>query len=196
MLLLLLLYAQGPHLNDNSSDDDTPGGSKEGKRRSPSRPTISSSSSNGSKSGSEDAAAGSARWHAPLGDDGCPGDLAGLVKVDMPHKSNAGSCYLLRWPGGWKLQSGTITKFHAVTKPPVLLVSRAAGAARAGKCGGQGLQQDSSVRSDWFLFLRVFLRVLTSCTGSQHSVRAMLGWRGCPRCSTVLCGECFHASVQ
>jgi len=42
----------------------------------------------------------------------------------MPSRRNSSSgSYLLRWPGGWKLQMGTITKFPTVTKSPVLLVS-------------------------------------------------------------------------
>lgn len=76
---------------------------------------------NGAQQSAEDAAA--ARWFAPLPDDGVPGDLRSQVKVDTPDKQSASACYQLRWPGGWKLQRGTITKFPCVTKPPVLLVS-------------------------------------------------------------------------
>lgn len=48
--------------------------------------------------------------------------FAQVVKVDTPDKSDKNICYLLRWPGGWKLQSGTMTKFNTVSRPPVLLV--------------------------------------------------------------------------
>jgi hypothetical protein len=86
------------------------------------RASNGNSNGNGAQQGGEDAAA--ARWFAPLADSGVPGDLRSLVKVDTPDKQSAAACYQLRWPGGWKLQSGTITKFPCVTKPPVLLVRR------------------------------------------------------------------------
>lgn len=51
------------------------------------------------------------------------GLLCQIVKVDTPDKADKSACYLMRWPGGWKLQNGTITKFNTVSRPPVLLVS-------------------------------------------------------------------------
>lgn len=55
--------------------------------------------------------------------DSCHCPLFQAVKVDTPDKADKSECYLMRWPGGWKLQSGTMTKFNTVSRPPVLLVS-------------------------------------------------------------------------
>lgn len=110
-------FIQGPRLGD-SSDEDNPGGSKDSSRRR-SSVRANNGNGNGAQQSAEDAAA--ARWFAPLPDDGVPGDLRSQVKVDTPDKQSASACYQLRWPGGWKLQRGTITKFPCVTKPPVLL---------------------------------------------------------------------------
>jgi hypothetical protein len=128
-----VLCLQGPRLGD-SSDEDSAGGSRDSsKRRSSIRPN--SGNSNGKQQGGEDAAA--ARWFAPLADGGVPGDLRPLVKVDTPDKQSASACYQLRWPGGWKLQSGTITKFPCVTKPPVLLVRRGINTGRGNSGDGR-----------------------------------------------------------
>ncbi|KAF8054588.1 SPP2 [Scenedesmus sp. PABB004] len=63
--------------------------------------------------------AGLRRWRA----EGSPAELKGVCKVDMPGKSSPSPCYTLRWPGGWKLQDGAVTKFNTVTAPPIMLVS-------------------------------------------------------------------------
>ncbi|KAF6261522.1 sucrose-6F-phosphate phosphohydrolase-domain-containing protein [Scenedesmus sp. NREL 46B-D3] len=110
-------FMQGPQLSD-SSDNDNAGGSKDSGRR---RSLVHTDTGNGNGKQQDGEAAAAARWFAPLADTGVPGDLRSLVKVDTPDKQSASACYQLRWPGGWKLQKGTITKFPCVTKPPVLL---------------------------------------------------------------------------
>ncbi len=123
----LRFFLQGPQLGSSSDDEGTPGARQRGAR--------SGGGGGGGGRGGATVNAGNgaqrsaaARWQPPLADDGVPADLRELCKVDGPPmrdgvRDQDAACYSLRWPGGWKLQDGVITKFATVTKPPVLLCS-------------------------------------------------------------------------
>jgi len=44
-------------------------------------------------------------------------------KEDRPRKGSPDAVYTMPWPGGWKLQNGTVTKFMRALDPPMLLCS-------------------------------------------------------------------------
>eukprot|EP00879_Flechtneria_rotunda_P014431 GHRR01015079.1.p1 GENE.GHRR01015079.1~~GHRR01015079.1.p1 ORF type:complete len:701 (+),score=242.04 GHRR01015079.1:231-2333(+) len=112
----LQFFMQGPQVG-GSSDRDSPSSTSI-----KAAATLKDGSTGMGRQSGEPAQLPEARWHACLSAGGKPEDLKSQVKVDAPDKAGK-TTYLLRWPGGWKLQNGTITKFNTMIKPPVLLCS-------------------------------------------------------------------------